>query len=225
MTHLPGSGPAPRAVRSRLHALRLERQAASLGRDLLDDKREAILRTLLERGPRLAAARASATEKLRRATTSLHEAQLELGKRAVDAAVLAQPIVVSVDVRPGSVVGVPTPRLAGRVPTFVPQYGPAATSGKLDQAGADFSAVVAALVAFAEEDEAVRNLQSGLSRTIRRLRALEEMLIPSLEREAHSIALALEEDERDDAVRHRQSGAFRRASSWPGRPNATPSTG
>jgi V/A-type H+-transporting ATPase subunit D len=220
VTRRTASGPAPRATRSRLHTLRLERQAARLGRDLLDDKREAILRTLLERGPRLAAARASAAEKLRRATASWREAQAELGTRGVDAAVLAQPVVVSVDWRPGSVVGVPTPRLAGRVPRFAPQYGPAATSAGLDQAGADFSAAIAALVAFAEEDEAVRNLQSGLSRTIRRLRALEEVVIPALEHEARAIAIAVEEDERDDAVRHRQSGAFRRAS-WPGVPNGT----
>jgi V/A-type H+-transporting ATPase subunit D len=203
-----------------LHELRLERRSARLGRDLLDDKRESILRTLLERSPRLAAARERASEALRRAERWLHEGRVELGERAVDAAVLAQPVVASVDWRAGSVVGVPTPRLAARVPAFAPQYGPAATSATLDRAGADFSALVADLVAFGEEDEAVRNLQRGLTRTVRRLRALEEVLIPALEREARAVAVAVEEDERDDAVRHRQSGAFRRTS-WPGEPNAT----
>ena len=109
------------------------------------------------------------------------------------------------------------------MPAFAPQYGPAAASAKLDGTGADFYAVAVALVAFAEEEEAVRNLQSGLARTIRRLRALEEVLIPRLDREARAIAGALEEDERDDAVRYRQSSALRRTA-WPGVPNATSST-
>ncbi len=224
MTRRTGSVPVTRATRSRLHALRLERQAAQLGRDLLDDKREAILRTLLERTPRQTAARAKAASLLRKAQQSLHDARVDLGGRTVEAALLAQPAVASVEWRAGSVVGVPTPRLEATVPAFAPQYGPAPVTAKLDRAGAEFSAVVAALVAFAEEDEAVRNLQSGLVKTIRRLRALEEVLLPRLDDEARAIAGALEEDERDDTVRNRQSSALRRTT-WPGVPNVTPSTG
>ena len=160
---------------------------------------------------------------MRHARQSLHNARVDLGGRTVAAALLAQPVSASVEWRAGSVVGVPTPRLEALVPAFAPQYGPAAASAKLDGTGADFSAVAVALVAFAEEEEAVRNLQSGLARTIRRLRALEEVLIPRLDREARAIAGALEEDERDDAVRYRQSSALRRTA-WPGVPNATSST-
>jgi vacuolar-type H+-ATPase subunit D/Vma8 len=93
----------------------------------------------------------------------------------------------------------------------------------LDRAGEDFSALVTLLIAFAEEDEAVRNLQLGLSKTIRRLRALEQVVIPGLERHLRDAAIAAEEEERDDTVRHRLGAPLRRTS-WPLEPNATRST-
>lgn len=193
------------ANRSRLHTLGLERQAARLGRDLLDTKREAILRALLDHGRRRTEAKAVLEGVYLRARESLRDARIALGGRTVDAAGLAQPLQAAVEWRAGSVVGVPTPKLAARIQAFVPQYGPAATSAGLDQAGTAYAALVAALVTFAEEDEAVRNLQLGLSKTIRRLKAIEEVVLPRLEREAREVAVALEEDERDDTVRSRRA--------------------
>jgi V/A-type H+-transporting ATPase subunit D len=210
-----------RAVRSALHALRRDLEAARLGRDLLDDKREAILRTLLERAPRHKAAGAAAVAALAAARRRLVAAVVECGRNAVDAAVLAQPAAAAVDWRPGSVVGVPTPALTARIPAFTPRYGAASLTAELDRAGEDFSAAAGALVAFAEEDAAARNLQTGLSRTIRRLRALEQIVIPEIERQRRAVAVAVEEDERDDTVRYRQAGALRRTS-WPNAPSETP---
>lgn len=200
-----------RAIRSRLHALRLERQAARLGRDLLDNKREAILRALADHGRRRTDTQAAAADAWRRARLALAAARIELGGRTVDAAALAQPRGAGVEWRAGSVVGVPTPRLTAQVPAFVPQYGAASTSAALDHAGLQYAALVNALVAYAEEDEAVRNLQLGLAKTIRRLKALEEVVLPRLEREARDVAVALEEDERDDTVRSRRAVAYARA--------------
>jgi V/A-type H+-transporting ATPase subunit D len=203
-----------RAVRSRLHALRLERQAARLGRELLDNKREAILQALLEHTRRRAQARAALDAQYVRALATLGDARITVGGRAADAAELAQPAIAAVDWRAGSVVGVPTPKLTARVPAFVPHYGAAALGEEMDRAGADYSTLLAVLVAFAEEDEAVRNLQRGLSKTVRRLKALEEMVLPRLEREAKAVSAALEEDERDDTVRSRRAVKYG-GTSWP----------
>ena len=209
-----------RASRSHVQRLRRDLEAARLGRELLDDKREAILRALLDRAPRRDRARAAAAELCRLAQRSINAATLENGSAAVAAAALAQPALAAVEWSAGSVVGVPTPKLIGRIPRFSPRYGAASLTAKLDRAGEDFSTSIAALVAFAEEDEAVRNLQSGLSRTIRRLRALEQIVIPGIERDIRLVAVALEEDERDDTVRLRQARLSRRAS-WPAAPSAT----
>ena len=195
------SGPA---VRSRLLTLHQDRRAARLGRDLLDNKREAILRELLKRVRRRDELRVAVRRMLREAAGSLREARIELGAGRMDSALLAQPITASVDVREGSLVGVRMPRLHPRLESFSPHYGPAATAASLDVAGARYAALLPELIRLAEEEEAARNLQAGLVKTVRRLKALEQVVIPRLEREVHHVAAALEEEERDDAVRRKR---------------------
>jgi vacuolar-type H+-ATPase subunit D/Vma8 len=63
--------------------------------------------------------------------------------------------------------------------------------------------VVPVLVELAEHAEAVRNLRIGLAKTVRRLKALEQVVIPRLERDARELAAALEEEERDESLRRR----------------------
>jgi V/A-type H+-transporting ATPase subunit D len=193
------------AIRSRLHALTAELRAARLGRDLLDDKREAVLRTLSDRSKQHAAAAARVEELWTRAQRALLDACIEMGSDAVDAAALAQPVQATVDWRAGSVVGVATPRLRESVAAFAAHYGAAATTASLDRAGVEFSQLVPALVRLAEAEEAVRNLRAALRKTVRRLKALEQLVIPALEREARAVTNALEEEERDDAIRARRA--------------------
>lgn len=209
------------APHAHAQVVRRELQAARLGRELLDDKREAILRALLEHTPRLMDARRAAAAGAGRAQRELAVARLENGRRAVEAAALAQPVEASVEWRHGSVVGVPTPTLSAQAPPFTPRYGTSPITAKLDRSGVDFSALLRLLIAFAEEDEAVRNLQLGLSKTIRRLKALEQVVIPAFERRLRDAAVATEEEARDDTVRHRLAAASRRTS-WPHEPSATP---
>jgi V/A-type H+-transporting ATPase subunit D len=195
------SGPA---IRSRLTRLRQDGRAARLGRDLLDNKREAILRALLDRS-RQHAERADRTDAaLARARTALREACVDVGAEGVDAAGLAQPTAAAVEWLPGSVVGVPTPRLRAIVGPFAPSYGAAGTSARVDAAAALFTELVPVLVELAEHAEAVRNLGTGLAKTVRRLKALEQVVIPRLDRDARELAAALEEEERDESLRRRR---------------------
>ena len=98
-----------------------------------------------------------------------------------------------------------------REPGDTRAYGAGATSAGLDAAGAAFSALLPTLVRLAEEEEAVRNLQAGLLKTVRRLKALERVVIPRLEREVREVAAALEEEERDESVRRKAWLATTRA--------------
>lgn len=200
------------ATRSRLLTLRHDQQAARLGRELLDGKREAILRELLQRRRQRDARREGARLLAEDASTALDEAIIELGARAVGAAILAQPRSASVERQHGSLAGVPMPRLRAAIPAYRPQYGFGGTAASLDVAGARFTAVIAQLVALAEEEEAVRMLQEALRKTVRRLQALEKVVIPRLDTEARSIAAALEEEERDDSFRRKRWVAAHAAS-------------
>ena len=191
------------AVRSRLLTLQQERRAARLGWELLDNKREAILRELLQRTRRRDELRWAISQALGDARRILREARVEIGGAQIDRAALAQPITVSVDVRHGSLVGVPMLQLYPRMTAFVPQYGAADTSASLDAAGARFTALLPTLIALAQEEEATRNLRAGLFKTLRRLKALEQVVIPRLERDVRDVAAALEEDERDESLRRK----------------------
>jgi V/A-type H+-transporting ATPase subunit D len=195
------SGPA---VRSRLLTLHQDRRAARLGRDLLDNKREAILRELLKRVRRRNELRAAVRRMLSDAAGILRQARIEIGAARIDGALLAQPVTASIEVREGSLAGVRMPRLQPRLEAFGPHYGPAATAASLDVAGARYAALLPELIRLAEEEEAVRNLQVGLVKTVRRLKALEQVVIPRLEREVRGVAAALEEEERDEAVRRKR---------------------
>jgi V/A-type H+-transporting ATPase subunit D len=199
------------AGRSRLLALRRELTAARDGRELLDRKREAILRTLSDRTPRAQALGHTVATALAAARAALATAQIELGRTAVDAATLAQPRIVSVEATEMSVVGIPVPRLRAVVAPFRPRYGPVGTSATLDRAGAAFTAILPSLLALASAEAAIRRLRRALTRTVRRLNALDMMVLPQLSREIHVVTAALEEDERDEAVRRNRWCAAQRS--------------
>ena len=205
------SGPA---VRSRLLTLQQERRAARLGWELLDNKREAILRELLQRTRRRDDLRLTMRQALRDARRMLRVARIEIGGAQIDRAALAQPVSVSVEVRHGSLVGVPMPRLQPQMNAFVPQYGPCGTTASLDAAGTRFSDLIPTLIELAQEEEAARNLHAGLVKTVRRLKALEQVVIPRLARDVRDVAAALEEDERDESVRRKSWLAENQTRAW-----------
>lgn len=192
------------AVRSRLLLLRREREAARRGQDLLEQKREVLLRELLRRtrlrdevADRAAAALAGARARLR-------EARTELGRLAVDSAALAQTEIVSVERRAKTLLGIALPALQGRFKPFRPRYGLGGTAESLDRAGSAFAEALPVLVRLAEEELAVRNLREGFAKTIRHLNALEKVVLPRLDDEIRAVTTALEEEDRDEALRRKR---------------------
>ncbi len=203
------------ASRSRLLELRAQLDAARRGHEVLERKRELLLHELRVRTAALAEERRRVLPALSAARVAIAVARAELGSAALDAAVLAQPLAAGVELRAGSILGTPVPRLVATPPAFRPRYGPAGTSASLDAAGAAFAAVLADLVRLAELDAGAVALRRGLRKTARRLSALERVVIPGCEAEVREVQSGLEEEERDDAVRRRawlaaRGGAARR---------------
>ena len=191
------------AGRSRLLGLRRETATAKDGRALLDRKREAILRAVAERMPRLEAQRRSVAIALTRARSSLAAAQMALGRTAVDSAALAQPPMAAIDATETTLVGVALPAAPNVADGFVPRYGPASACPELDRAGALFTSLVPALLDLAAREAAVRRLNRALLRAVRRLNALDMIVLPELARDLRVVTSALEEEERDEAVRRK----------------------
>ena len=192
-----------RAVRSRLLDLRQSREAARRGREVLEQKLELLRRELQRRTALRDERRVALRRSLQAARDLLREARIELGRRALESAALAQPEAPEVAWQRGTVVGVEVPRLHAPVARFRPRYGPGGTAPSLDKAGEAFTDLLQPLIVLATEEAAVRSLRRGLRQTARRLNALEKAILPALDREMRELTAALEEEEREESTRRK----------------------
>jgi V/A-type H+/Na+-transporting ATPase subunit D len=191
---------------TRMELLAREAQIAlaSQGRDLLEQKRTALMKellktasTVMERAEALQGAAAAAHEALARA-------EAFAGSEAVQAAALAARSDFPLEVRTASVMGVRVPNieqkrvarpLSGRGYSFV------GTSLAIDEAAEAFEAEVHVIIRLAESELRLTRLAEEIQRTSRRLNALDHLLIPRLQAERDQIQTALDERERADHYR------------------------
>lgn len=191
------------ATRSRLFELRRDRGAAQRSAELLDRKREVLLREIARRERLRQRLRDVVAASYAEAHRRLRIARVELGMSGVEAAALAQPLCDAIEHRETSVMGVRIPQLAATVQPYRAFYGAAATAESLDECGAAFSELIPHVVALAQEEIAVVRLSAAMRKTTKLLNALQKVVLPRIEREIRAIVDGIEEDERDDAVRRR----------------------
>jgi V/A-type H+-transporting ATPase subunit D len=192
------SGPA---IRSRLFELRRDRQAAQRSADLLDRKREALLREVLRRERRRAELQGKVQALYASAAAKLSEARVELGLDGAERASMAQPPRFALRDRTLSVMGVRIMQIEGSYDPFRAEYGPAATAESLDLAGAAYSALLPSVLQLAEQETAIRRLRYAMRKTTKLLNALRKVLLPRIEREIRATIEGIEEEERDEFVR------------------------
>jgi len=202
------------ATRSELLARRTRIVLAAQGRDLLKDKRAALLREF-------AALRAQTLDDLaaleRRAAAArrvLAEAVALDGPEAVGSAALAAGRELEARASARSVAGVPVVDLAharaARART-ARGYALATTSPRIDAVADAFEGQLDALLDAAATELNLRRLAAEIAATTRRVNALEHAVIPRLEAERDQIAAVLDERELEDRVRLRRARAARRA--------------
>jgi len=189
------------AVRSRLYELRRDRQAAQRSAELLDHKREALLREILRREHRRSALRAKVDELYKAAHFKLRVARVELGIDAIEAASLAQSAHVAIVERASSVMGVRVARIDAAYETFRACYGAAATAESLDVAGAAFLELLQPLIDLAQEETAIRRLRFAMRKTTKIFNALRKVVLPRIERDIRATVEGIEEEERDEFTR------------------------
>lgn len=197
------------ASRARLVEIRRDLASARRGREVLERKRELLLREVRRRDEVRAESRRSAARALEEARRPLAAARVALGADGLEAAALAYPHEAAVERRRGAILGVEVPLLSAKVPAFRVRYGAAATASALDRAGEAWARTVPVLVQLAADELAHRALKEGLAKCVRRLSALEKSIIPALERELREVGAALEEEDRDETVRRKRWLALR----------------
>jgi V/A-type H+/Na+-transporting ATPase subunit D len=192
------------ATRSELLARRARIGLAAQGRDLLKERRTALVREF----HRLGASVLDSLDDLDRdaadAGRFLGVTVAAAGPEPVDSAALAAEGDVEVRVRTRSIAGVPIVTIEkaqiARARTDR-GYSLAASSARIDEVADRFERVLDQLLEVAALELSVRRLADEIARTTRRMNALEHVVLPELEAERAHIALVLEERELEDRVR------------------------
>jgi V/A-type H+-transporting ATPase subunit D len=204
------------STRSELLARRARIRLAAQGRDLLKDRRSALVREFQRLG-------ASALESMgvldRDAIDAAQFLGISIGadgREPIEAAALAAEVGIDVVVHTRSVAGVPIVEVErgtiARTRTGR-GYSLAASSARVDAVAERFETVLERLLDVAALELSVRRLAAEIARTTRRMNALEHVVMPRLEAERAHIALALEEREMEDRVRLRRGRSGRQSGS------------
>jgi V/A-type H+-transporting ATPase subunit D len=187
---------------------------AQQGQDLLEQKRKALLRELMQVVDQVVAGREQLLAAAAAAQRALARAEASAGAEAVRSAAMAARGELTLEVRTANVMGVSVPAIerkrVGRR-ALERGYALAGTPVTIDEAAAAFEAEVDQLLRLAESELRLTRLAAEIQRTSRRANALEYVLIPRLATERDAIAMALDERERADHFRlKRVKQAFER---------------
>ena len=177
---------------------------ASQGRDLLEQKRTALMKefmwtadTALEHSDALQISAANASQTLARS-------EAMAGVEAVRSAALASRGGFRLEVTTRSVMGVRVPHIQqkGATRSFLERgYSIVGASTSIDETALAFEREVEDIIQLAETELRLTRLGDEIQRTSRRLNALDHFLIPRLKAERDFIQMALDERERADHFR------------------------
>ena len=192
------------ATRSELLARRARIGLAVQGRDLLKEKRTALMREFDRLSRNALAAMKDLEERARSARGALSETVALDGPEAVGSAALASRGEIGVGLKSKSVAGVKIVELehdpVGRARTER-GYSLAATTPRIDGVAEGFETVLDGLLDFVAVELSLRRLAEEITRTTRRVNALEHVVVPRLEGERDFIAMVLDERELENRVR------------------------
>jgi V/A-type H+-transporting ATPase subunit D len=191
-------------TRMELLTMKTQVALARQGRELLEQKRTALMSELLKIADTVIERADTLQRTAADANLALVRAIAIAGAESVKSAALASRAEFPLEVRTSSVMGVRVPYIKQKRvarPAFARGYSIVGTSISIDEAASAFEAEVDAIIRLAESELHLRRLAEEIGRTSRRLNALDHLLIPRLEADRDFIQLALDERERDDHFR------------------------
>ena len=175
-------------------------QLARMGFDLLDCKRNILIRELMTMVDSAKALRSQISSTYNRAYFALQRANITLG--LIEDVEKSIPIEDGLEIRYRSVMGVELPTVildARPEPDFC--YGFAGTNSQLDSAYLCFHKVKLLTAQLAEMENSIYRLANAIKKTQSRANALKNIIIPSFEFSSKFITDALEEKEREEFSR------------------------
>lgn len=172
---------------------------AKLGFDLLDRKRNVLMREMMKLIDQAATMQQEIGDIFIRSYTALQNANITLGiDRSLENIV---PEEQGFSTTGHSIMGVDLPNGHLDSPLPMPHYGFMGTNSQLDYAVACFDQVKRICAELAGIENSVYRLAIAIKKTQRRTNMLENVVIPKLETNIHFIANTLEEHEREEFTR------------------------
>ena len=191
-------------TRMELLAVRSRLTLARQGRELLEQKRDALMHEFYREVRTVYAAHEELESAAGAARHALEEARVLLGTDTVSAAAAGVVGEINVGVELVTVMGVHVPAVSSRDLVRTPAArgrAPAASGPALEMAAEAYEHEVTVAIKVASLEARARRLAREIRRTSSRVNALRTRVIPRLEAEARAISLALEQHERDDRFR------------------------
>jgi len=188
---------------TRMELLRLKKRLllAARGHKLLKDKRDELMRLLMEIIDEVKDLRLSVESEFRSILEGFVLAKAQMGPFQVEQALLMPVKKISVSVSKKNLMSVRVPEFVKEVSGGIIPYGYLNTSGDIDISLDKFDKFIESLLILAEKEKTIQLMATEIQETRRRVNALEYKLIPSLEETIKFIAMKLDENERAGIVR------------------------
>lgn len=187
-------------TRMNLLARRSQLRLAAKGVDLLQKKRDALVKEFFDLVHGTLEARRQLNTAAGEAVTALLLARSFDGPEEVEAFSFRLPTLSEVEVRMDNVWGTRVPHVEAAWPREA-AFSPIATGGQTLVAQDAFRRLSQALVEVANTENRMRRVGEEIKKTARRVNALERLVIPSIRSQIRSIQQVLEQREREDIFR------------------------
>lgn len=196
------------ATRSELLARRRQMAFAEQGRDLLKDKRATLVAEFQQHQADLLSGLEHLGKRAAAARALLDDARAEAGPEIVNSAALTAASGVAARLTVRTVAGVVVADLDHETLTRSPLergWARALVPARVDAAALAHEELLQEVLDLGVIELSVRRLAGEIAKTTRQINALDNVLLPRLQGEAHQITLTLDEREREEHARLRKA--------------------
>lgn len=188
---------------TRMELLRLKKRLALAirGHKLLKDKRDELMRQLLEMIDSVKNLRMAIENEFQQILESFILAKAFMGPNQTEQALIVSEKKISVSVSEKNIMSVRVPVFRREVSGDIMSYGFLNTSGEMDISLMKFDKFIEMLLSLAEKEKTVHLMANEIEETRRRVNALEYRLIPDVQETIKYITMKLSESERSNTIR------------------------
>lgn len=191
-------------TRTELLAKKAQIELAEQGRDLLKEKRDALIVEFMAVMDKVVKSSQKLDQVSNEAHYALTIAKAVDGPVAVKSASFATGGEVRVDVKGTYIMGVPVPEITKKSvkrSLVTRGYSPTGMSSRIDETAERFEEELDIILDIAAIETRLRRLGEEIQKTRRRVNALDNVLLPSLKTQVKYIKMVLEERAREDLFR------------------------